>query len=202
MAVMLPLIYPLIKKIPEKALLGVFLIICEGGEIICSIVDFPDWIYRLLAIRYFFLIYLAMLWIKRGIVPDCKMLILSLLSLATIVYFRYISVNDEPWFYNTAWKTARWPCYYYVANLYVYMLFLLWTAIKKYSFFSKCVKRIAASTYEIFLVQMSVIYLFHADSLSVVPNSKLQFILWFVVVWVVSIGLGIKINELRSKKIR
>jgi hypothetical protein len=201
MAILLPLIYSTLKKIPENALLWVFLIICEGCEIICSIVDFPDWIYRLLAIRYFFLIYLTMLWIKKGIVPDRKMLLLSLLSLATIVYFRYFSVNDEPWFYNTAWKTHRWLCYYYVANLYVYMLYLLWIAIKKYSFVSKCVKKIAASTYEIFLVQMSVIYLFHADSLSIVPNGKLQFILWFVVVWVASIGLGIKINELRLKKI-
>lgn len=81
------------------------------------------------------------------------------------------------------------------------MLYLLWIAINKYSFVSKCVKRIAASTYEIFLVQMSVIYLFHSDSLNVVPNSYLQFIIWFVVVWAVSIGLGIKINELRLKKI-
>lgn len=130
------------------------------------------------------------------------MLLLSLLSLATIIYFRYFSVNDEPWFYNTAWKTARWPCYYYVANLYVYMLYLLWTAIKKYSFVSRCVKRIAASTYEIFLVQMSVIYLFHSDSLSGSSNSILQFIIWFIIVWAVSIGLGIKINELRLKKIK
>lgn len=198
-AFLLPLIYPILKKIPQNALLWVFLIICEGCEIFFSIVDFPDWIYRLLAIRYFFLIYLAILWIKKGIVPDWKMLLFSLLSLATIVYFRYFSVNDEPWFYNTAWKTARWPCYYYVANLYVYMLYLLWTAINKSSFVSKCVKRIAASTYEIFLTQMSVIYLFHADCLSIVQNSKLQFILWFVVVWVVSIVFGIKINELRLK---
>lgn len=201
MAVLLPLIYPILKKIPENHLLWLFLIICEGCEIICSIIDFPDWLYRLLAIRYFFLIYLAMLWIKKGIVLDRKMLLLSLLSLATIVYFRYFSVNDEPWFYNTAWKTHRWLCYYYVAYLYVYMLYLLWIAINKYSFVSKCVKRIAASTYEIFLVQMSVIYLFHSDSLNVVPNSYLQFIIWFVVVWAVSIGLGIKINELRLKKI-
>ena len=120
MAFFLPLIYPIFRKIPGKVLIWVFLIICEGCEIICSIVDFPDWIYRLLAIRYFFLIYFALKWIKKGIVPDSKMLLLSLLSLATIVYFRYFSVNDEPWFYNTAWKTARWPCYYYVANLYIY----------------------------------------------------------------------------------
>lgn len=202
MAILLPLIYPILKKIPENALLWVFLVICEGCEIICSIVDFPDRIYRLLAIRYFFLIYFALKWIKKGIMPDWKMLILSLLSLATLIYFRYFSVNDEPWFYNTAWKTARWPCYYYVANLYVYMLYLLWSAINKNRIVSKCVKKTAASTYEIFLVQMSVIYLFHSDSLSVVPNSNLQFIIWFIIVWAVSIGLGIKINELRIKKLR
>lgn len=201
MAILLPLIYPILKKIPENALLWIFLLICEGCEVICSIVDFPDWIYRLLAIRYFFLIYFALKWIKKGIVPDWKMFILSILSLITIVYFRYFSINDEPWFYNTVWKTHRWPCYYYVANLYVYLLYLLWSAINNYSFVSKCVKIIAASTYEIFLVQMSVIYLFHSDSLSLVPNSKLQFIIWLVIVWVVSIGLGIKINELRLKKI-
>ena len=202
MAILLPLIYPILKKIPENALLWVFLLICESCEIICSIVNFPDWLYRLLTIRYLFLIYFALLWIKKGVVLNWKMLVLSLLSLATIVYFRYYSVNDEPWFYNTVWKTHRWPCYYFVANLYVYLLYLLWTAINKYSFVSKLVKRIAASTYEIFLAQMSILHLLHADNLSIVSNKLVQFVIWFVVIWIISIGLGIKINELRLKKTR
>ena len=79
------------------------------------------------------------------------------------------------------------------------MLYLLWVTIKKYNFVSKCVKILAASTYEIFLVQMSVIYLFHAESLSIVPNSIMQYITWFVVVWVVSIVLGVKLNEIRLR---
>jgi hypothetical protein len=46
---------------------------------------------------------------------------------------------------------------------------------------------------------MSVIYLFHAESLSIVPNSIMQYITWFVVVWVVSIVLGVKLNEIRLR---
>ena len=201
MAILLPLIYPILKKTPEKALLWIFLITCEGGEIICSIVDIPDWIYRLLAIRYFFLIYFALKWIKKGIVPDWKMLILSLLSLATLVYFRYFSVNDEPWFYNTAWKTARWPCYYYVANLYVYMLFMFWQLIKTNNLFVRLIKVIAASTYEIFLVQMSAIYLFHKNVFGFLENELLRLVAWFVFIWLVSICVGIVIHEMINKKI-
>lgn len=200
MAILLPLVHPILKKMTPPHLLLFFLVICEGLEILCSIIDLPDWIYRLLSIRYFFLIYLALIWIKKGIEPNWKMLLLSLLSLATIVYFRYFSVNDEPWFYNTAWKTARWPCYYYVANLYVYMLYLLWATIKKYDIVSKCVKRIASSTYEIFLIQMSVIYLFHVNHVKFITNELLRYIIWIIIVWSISLGLGIGINMLINRK--
>ena len=92
-----------------------FLVICEGFEYVASIIDFPDLLYRLLAIRYIFLLYLAWLWVKTGIVINAKTITLSLLSMLSIVYFEFYSINDEPLFYNTAWKFHRWPCYYYVA---------------------------------------------------------------------------------------
>lgn len=199
MAIILPLIYPIIKKVPLNALFCFFLLVCEGFEVICSLVDLPDWIYRLLAIRYFFLIFLALQWLKKGIVLNKWMIVFSLLSMATIVYFRYLSINDEPWFYNTAWKTARWPCYYYVANLYVYFLYLLWTLVNRCSFASRCIKTIASSTYEIFLVQMSVIYLFHVQNIRFVTNSYIQYVIWMVIIWVVSLGLGIMINKILNR---
>ena len=199
MAILLPLIYPIVKKIPSRILLLLFLIVCEGAEIICSIIDLPDWIYRLLAVRYFFLIYLALLWLKKGIILNWKMLILSIVSLATIVYFRYYSINDEPWFYNTAWKTARWPCYYFVANLYVYVLYWLWKFLMKFNCAMRFIKAIAASTYEIFLVQMSFIYLFHIDHITIVPSGFMRQFIWIAIVWIVSIGLGMIISKITNK---
>ena len=92
-----------------------FLIICESFEILFSVIDLPDGIYRLLAVRYLFLLYLARIWVRDGIVINKVTTLFSFLSFLSIIYFEYLSVDDEVLFYNTAWKFHRWPCYYFVA---------------------------------------------------------------------------------------
>ena len=200
MAILLPLIYPFITRIPQKWLILLFIFICESLEVICSLVNLPDWIYRLLAVRYLFLVYLSLEWIRNGIVFNLKMLIFSLLSLAAIVYFRYYSINDEPLFFNTAWKTARWPCYYYVANLYVWILHWIWRGLSVMPNALKWVKVIASSTYEIYLVQMSVIFLFNVNYLGrFIEGSRCRLVVWAIVVWCISIGVGVLINTVKLK---
>ena len=114
-AVLLPFFRKWMDKISKIQLTIIFLVICESLEIVVSVIDLPDSLYRLLAIRYLFLFYLGWIWVKEGIVIDTKMILISLISFLSIIYFEYISVNDEILFYNTAWKYHRWPCYYFVA---------------------------------------------------------------------------------------
>ena len=155
MAIILAFVHPFLHKGSKltHAIIAVF--ICELFEIICSLTGLPDWIYRLLAVRYLFLIFLAWLWVNEGIVINISTLCLAVLSASAIVYFEFYSGNNEPLFYNTAWRFHRWPCYYYVSTLLCYLIYLLYLQLRKTSLTDKFIKFISKCSYEIFLIQMA-----------------------------------------------
>ena len=66
-----------------------------------SVIDLPDSIYRLLAVRYLFLLYLAWIWVRDGIVINKVTTLFSFLSFLSIIYFEYLSVDDEVLSYDT-----------------------------------------------------------------------------------------------------
>ena len=183
----------------SQSLLIVFLLLSEGFEILFSLTDFPDTIYRILAIRYIFLIYLGWLWVKDGVVINKTTILLSVLSLCAIIYFEYIPINNEPWFYSTGWKFHRWPCYFFVANGFIAILHYVWKYLKNNKFIVNAVKTIASATYEIYLIQMSVIYLFTTKSITFTSNIMLRYIIWLVIIWTISVGGGILINKIINK---
>lgn len=135
-AVILPLVGRLIRRLPSAYLLFLSFIICEGLEVFLSMIHFPDSAYRLLCLRYLFIIYLAWGWVNKGIVINIKSIVLSLISVLAIIYFEYISVNDEPLFYSTSWSFHRWPCYYWIAagGGIFYIFFIRTRSIFKESF--------------------------------------------------------------------
>ena len=147
------------QKHKEKVLIS-FLVICELFEILFSIINLPDRLYRLLAIRYIFLLYFAWIWVKDGILINKRTTLLSVISFIAIIYFEYISVNDEVLFYNTAWKFHRWPCYYYVAVWGVYLLRVLYELLCDKTYIMKSIRLLARCSYEIFLTQMIVLYFY------------------------------------------
>ncbi len=117
-ALLLPFVKKWIDKNKEhqtKVLIS-SLVICEAFEILFSLLDLPNGMYRLLAVRYIFLLYLAWIWVKEGIVINKLTTLFSVISFIAIIYFEYFSVDDEVLFYNTTWKYHRWPCYFFVAN--------------------------------------------------------------------------------------
>lgn len=114
-AILLPVVKKWMDRGKKLQIALISLLICESLEIVSAIIDLPDSIHRLLAIRYFFLFYLARIWVKQGVVINKKTIFFSLMTLLAAIYFYYFSVDDEPFFYHTAWKCHRWPCYYYVA---------------------------------------------------------------------------------------
>ena len=182
-----------------QSLLIVFLLLSEGCEILFSLTDFPDTIYRILAIRYIFLIYLGWLWVKDGVTINKTTILLSVLSLCAIIYFEYGPIDNEPWFYSTGWRFHRWPCYFFVANGFIAILHYVWKYLKNNKFIVNAVKTIASATYEIFLMQMSVIYLFTTKSITFTTNVMLRYIIWLVIVWTISVGGGILINKIINK---
>lgn len=157
LAVILVYVRPWFEKGSKVQKLLLTLVVCEGLEIMVSLINMPDWLYRLLAIRYFFLICLGWLWVRDGIVINTKTILLSLLSMATIIYFQYFYTPVEPWFFDTAWRSHRWPCYYYVSTLLCGMLYWLYIKTKDYAIVVRITKMLAKCSYEIFLLQMVVI---------------------------------------------
>lgn len=159
-AILLPFINRMVSKGTKKQLVVTFLIISELFEIVFSLIDMPDYIYRLLAIRYFFLFFLAWVWAKEGVVINSRTIILSIISFLSIVYFEYLSIDDEILFFNTAWKYHRWPCYYFVATGGMFLLNNMYMILIKNVIVSKIIKLLAQCSYEIFLIQMLLLYLY------------------------------------------
>lgn len=174
-------------------------IICEALEIICSLVNIPDWIYRLLAIRYFFLIFLAWIWVKDGLRMTKTNWILSILSAVSIIYFEYYAVDAEPWFYSTAWSYHRWPCYFYVAFLMTFLLYKAYLFVRNIKIVDSSVKLLSKCSYEIFLVQMAACVC--VPSIINLQNKYLNLGFRVFIIFVVSIFGGYFFNILYNRLI-
>lgn len=156
---LLPFINKWLNKNQEnkaKVLIS-FLVLCELFEIFFSVIDLPDGLYRMLAVRYLFLLYLAWIWVRNGIVINKSTVLFSVLSFLAIIYFEYFSIDDEVLFYKTAWKYHRWPCYYFVANGGGYLLNVFFKSIQNKGYIMKSIRILSKISYEIFLVQMLVV---------------------------------------------
>lgn len=178
-AILLPVIKPFFEKIPRFLQILSMIGVCEILEIFESLIGMPEYLHRLIAIRYLFLIFLGWVWVKDGIVINTKTLILSIISLLSVIYFEYFSGNSEPWFYNTSWKFHRWPCYYYVSVLLCYILFCIYGVLSKFEIINKASCILAKCSYEIFLVQMALI--------AIIPNFGIA---WMIFIFCSSITGG------------
>ena len=152
-----------------------FLIISIGFELLFSVVNLPDWLYRLLCVRYLFLIPLGMIWIEKGAEINWKTILLSVLSIVAVLFFVFTEYNLEPFFYNTGWEFHRWICYFYLPFLLTYGLYLMWNKIKTSNWIENATKWTAARSYEIFLAQMAVLACFSVSFLTFVPNNIIRF---------------------------
>lgn len=151
----LPLVAVAIQRIMGYLL---FIFISALFEVAFAYIHIPASLYRLLAIRYLFLIYLGYMWVIRGIEINKKTVILSFISIFFILIFEYTDINLEPLFFNNDWAIFHWICYFYVAYLFVYLLYKVYQQLGGYlkSWFSI----IGKYSYEIFLLQMFVFTFF------------------------------------------
>lgn len=198
-AIILVLIWPLVQKLTRKQLTIILLILSIGCEVLFSLIDLPDFIYRLLAVRYLFLVPLAFIWIEEGVVLNVKNVILSIVSIFAVIFFRFFKFDLEPFFYNTGWATHRWICYFYLPILLTYVLYLLFKLISKSECLSKMINKVAKSSYEIFLIQMIVFVFCPIDRLSFIQSSLFRLPIWMLLTFVLSIIGGIMMNWIMQK---
>lgn len=187
---MLVAIWPWIKKISLRQTFLVFLVISVGFELLFSIINLPDWLYRLLCIRYLFLIPLGMVWIEKGVELNRKTIVLSVLSIVAVLFFVFTEYDLEPIFYNTGWEFHRWICYFYLPFLLTYGLYLIWSKIKNSTWIENATKWTATRSYEIFLAQMAVIACFSVSILAFVPSNIIRFGIWAIVTFTFSLLIG------------
>lgn len=155
------ILLPLFTKLVKNRYATVFFIGCSiGFEIICSYLDMPDYIYRLLFLRYFFLVYLGHLWVKRGIVLNKKNILLSIISITAIGLLYYgksfgLTGEYEPLVFTTDWTIFHWFSYFLPWS---FLSFYICSSYKKV----ECTKIGAIllltgkRSFEIFLFQMLV----------------------------------------------
>lgn len=196
MAFILVLLFPLVKKLSRLQLLLYVLLFSVGCEVLFSLIDLPDAIYRLLAFRYLFLIPLAFYWIDNDVKINTFNVLLSVISIVAVIFFSFSDVDLEPLFYNTGWKTHRWICYFYLPILLTYVLWGLYNILKEKKWLFSIIKEIAKSSYEIYLVQMMVFVLVPINRLIFIQSDLIRTPIWIILTFVLSITGGIILNKI------
>jgi Predicted acyltransferases len=154
-AILLPLLRPLFRHLGEKTLLLLFLGLSMGSELACHYTNMPDWIYRLLFLRYIFLIYLGYRMVVKGIVLNIVTISLSIISIIAVYYFEIKEVDLSPLFYNSKfWPTCHWICYFYIAYPMLYLLCKLFYWLPANGKIENLFCRIGNHSYAIYIFQL------------------------------------------------
>ena len=198
MAILIPIMRPICDKLRKWKSLVVFLLLSVVTEVVCSITHLPDSVYRLLCIRYIFLIWCGWLWVQEGIRFNAINIIASFVSLFAIVYFAYFNKGLEPWFYNTGWATHRWICYFWCSFLFAGLLYKFFFFFLNDKRVTKVIKMLASASYEIFLVQMAYYVIVPSSVCKICSSLNVSRMIYIALAYVVSISIGCGILEMRK----
>ena len=157
-----------------------FVALSQAIEYICSITNIPEFIYRLLCIRYIFIIYLGYVLATKGFSINNKTMLLTILSLISLLFFSYVNADLSPYFYKSVdkWSTCHWTCYFCHAFILViiHKLYERTSSTRMVQF----VKITGKYSYEIFLFQMCY-FEFHGIILSAVRSfTDKEYIIYFI----------------------
>ena len=184
-ALLLPFFRPLFRKVKTEWLGVFFLVLSIGTEVLCSLLQMPEWIYRLLFIRYVFLIYLGYLMVERGIRLNSVSITYSIVSLITVYCFEIKNVDWSPWFYSTeGWRTFHWICYFYMAYPMLFLLCKFFYSLPANSWVENIVCKLGAHSYAIYISQLfyfSIIAPYIRNMLPLLGNPILADVLYIVI---------------------
>lgn len=148
----LPIMAIVMKRFKLWGNLILLIAISEILEVLCCLIHFPDWLYRLLFFRYFFLIYIGFYLVKKELKLNIWLLAITTISCVAIMLFKYGGVNTEPFFLNSDWESQHWICYGYLP----FLIYALLTVCRKTNIkaSNSLIRIIGKCSYEIFLWQM------------------------------------------------
>ena len=163
-AILLPLLRPLFRSLNDKWLLGLFLGLSIGSEMLCNYLHVPAWVYRLLFFRYIFLIYLGYRLVVRGIVLNVVTITLSVISIVAVYLFEVKEVDWTPFFFDSReWPTCHWICYFYIAYPMLYFLCRFFYWLPPNIMIENFVCKMGEHSYAIYIFQL--FYFFIVDNL-------------------------------------
>jgi len=173
LAIVIPLFAPLFIKLPLKRLFVIFVIVSQLVELICSITQCPDNIYRITFFRYTFLIFIGFLLATRGLTLNRLTILGGIISLVFLYLFAYTKINMEPLFctHLSLWPLCHWVCYPYIAYFFLPFLKYTYTKLRRYSYITAYIEKIGRYSFEIYLFQI-----FYYATFSIYVGQALTFI--------------------------
>ena len=164
-ALILPFMYRLLNRFNLKKLFMICLSMSLAIEVFCSLIDMPERIYRILALRYLFLVYFGIEWCRKGLYLSNRRIILGAIGLCAIIFFNYFHISLEPLFFDTGWKSDRWITFLFVMCIYVPIVYLVYQKLS--SRITHIFMYLGKASYQIFLCQM---FICHVIKLEVVEQ--------------------------------
>ncbi|WP_371874055.1 acyltransferase family protein [Prevotella sp. E15-22] len=153
-AILLPLFAAIFRKIKGTKLLLLFIVLSTIIEIVVANI-IPTRIYRLLFLRYLFLIYLGNIIAVQGIRINITTSIIALIGMGATILFHYNDIYIYP-FTNQKISICNWICYLYITFGFLKILKKLYSYPTKNLFINKGLQWMGIHSYEIFLIQMLV----------------------------------------------
>lgn len=181
---------PFIIKIIDKNSLTnsfiIFLSLCISLEIISSLLQVPEALYRLSFYRYIFVLYLACIVNKFNINKITP--VISTLAIIGIIYSciaTYTNINFEPFFFFNDWRSQTWPTYFYTVFIFLLLgkLYILYPE----HLITRMFINLGNYSYEIFLCQMFVFSFLTLNEFSFVNNIYLRNFLFITITTTLSI---------------
>jgi peptidoglycan/LPS O-acetylase OafA/YrhL len=163
------------------------LVICVALNLILSNVGIVSaGLYRLLAIRYFFLAAIAYIWLHH---EDYNKFVLLLLGFASLLYLWYFRSADlTPIVYNVpGWTIHNYPGYFFTLVMIVFLLAFAKENkdLRVMNFFKWC----GENSWYIFLSQMFIMGFFHSEHIeNIISNSVLAILVYMLIVFALTLG--------------
>lgn len=170
MAFLLPLCTSVLKKWSTTKSIIFFIILSQGYELVCCLIDTPTWIYTLLAFRYIFIIPIGYTLATKGLCINKTTITLSIISAAFLLFFRYSSIDLHPLFYQKGWKSCHWMCYIFICYLLLFLIQKGYQKAIKHHISLTFLAKLGQYSYEIFLFQMFYFAIIHRRLMLLVSN--------------------------------
>lgn len=164
MAFLLPCFTSVLKKWSITKSIMFFIILSQGYELACCLIDIPEWIYRLLVFRYIFIIPIGYILATKGLIINKTTITLSIISAAFLLFFRYSSIDLHPLFFQTTfygWRTCHWICYIFMCYLLLFLVQQGYQKAIKHHIPLAFLTKLGQYSYEIFLFQMFYFAIIH-----------------------------------------